>query len=123
MALGTVYDVEGWSDRGEGVAGVIVEQDISDNLRDIVHHFPVTDTMDDLAFLELCTKAVQGVQFALIYVRPRNVAAGKVEGVGENDAEGGTKRCDHVYPGQVRGCAQVVEGGQDRVPGPSRRRL
>jgi hypothetical protein len=123
MAPRTVYYVEARSGGSEGAAGVVVKQDISDNLRDIVNHFPVTNTMDDLAFLELCTKAVQSVQFALIHARPQNVAAGQVEGVREDDAEGGTERCDHVYPGQVRGGAQVIEGSQNRVSGPSRGRL
>lgn len=123
MAFGTVHYVKPWPRRSEAATGVILQQDIPDYLRNVVYHFPVTDTVDDLTLLEPRTQGIQGIQLTLVYSRSGTVATRKIECVREDNAEGGTEGRDHIYPGQVWGCAYVIQRSQDSVSGPGRRRL
>jgi len=70
-----------------------------------VHHFPITDSVNDLALSEPRTKGIQSIQLALVYPRPGAVKAGNVECIGEDDAKGRAEGRNHVYPGQVGGGA------------------
>jgi hypothetical protein len=87
MALGTVHYVEPGPSGGEVATGVILEQDVPDHLRDVVHHFPIADAVDNLALHEPCAEGIQSVQLTLVYSRSGSVAAREIKRVGKDDAE------------------------------------
>jgi hypothetical protein len=111
MTLGAIHDIKSRPCRIEATAGVILKHDVPDHVRDIMHHFSITNAMDDLALPKPGAECAQGIQFTLIHARPEVVAAREVERVREDDAEGDTEGCHDIYLGHIGRRAQVIQGG------------
>jgi hypothetical protein len=115
MALGTVHYVEPGPGGSEVSTRVILQQDVSDHLRNVVDHFPIADAVDNLALHEPCAEGIQSVQLTLVYSRSGSVAAREIKRVGKDDAERGAEGGNHVQPGQMGRRTQVLQGTQDGV--------
>jgi hypothetical protein len=101
MACWAVHHKKPGPGGSKAAAGVILQENISDDLRDIVGHFPIADAVDDLALLEPRAQGVEGIQLALVHAGPGYLSAGEIESIGQDDSEGAAEGCNQINPGQV----------------------